>query len=92
MDTFSKQPAEILDYDFDFSDFLTGSGDTLASSVVTADVGVTVMSKTDNTTDGTVKVFLSSGTDGTTYKVTCLITTSAGRKKEAEFKLKVKEL
>ena len=92
MDTFNKQPSEALDYDFDFSDFLTACGDTLSSSVVTADAGVVVQSKVDNAAAGTVKVFLSGGVTGTTYKVTCVMTTVAGRIKEAEFKLKVKEI
>lgn len=91
MNTFSKQPSENLDYDFDFADFMP-AGDVIASSVVTADAGVTLGSKTDNPGASIVKQFISGGTDGTTYKVTCKITTTGGRVKEAEFKLKVKEL
>ena len=40
---------------------------------------------------GVVKVTLSGGTDGTTYKVTATLTTVSGLKKEAEIKIKVKE-
>jgi hypothetical protein len=38
-----------------------------------------------------VKVWLSGGNDGVTYKLTLTIETEDGRKKEVDFKLKVKE-
>lgn len=39
-----------------------------------------------------VKVWLSGGTNGVTYKLTVTITTTAGRVKEVDFRMKIKEL
>ena len=89
MDTFSKQPGETLDYDFDFTDWMP-TGDAIASSVVTAESGVTLGTKIS--TDTVIKQFISGGTDGQKYKVTCKITTNDGRIKELELMLKIKEL
>lgn len=86
--TFVKQPADVQDYDIDFTDYLTGLSDTGASAEVVADPGITIDSDTLNA--GVVKVWVSGGTAGT-YKITATLTTSAGRVKEAEIKLKVKE-
>jgi hypothetical protein len=37
------------------------------------------------------KVYTSGGTDGVTYKITATVTTTGGRVKQAEIKVKVKE-
>ena len=88
--TFPKQPADVQDYDVDYADYLNElGGDTLVSAVVTADVGVTVDS---HSIIGTaVKVWVSGGTTGRTYKVTIRATTAFGRVKEVEIRVKVKE-
>lgn len=93
MDTFPKQPADILDYDADYADFLltTSPQDTIVSAVVTAEAGITVVSSIVVAAK-LVKVWLSGGTSGVTYKITVLATTLAGRVKEHEFRVKVKEL
>lgn len=90
--TFTKQPAEVLDFDFDFVDWLADRADTIVSQVITADPGITV--GTISRLGGVVKVYLSGGTDGTTYKITCTITTAAStpRIKQAEISVKVKEI
>lgn len=94
LEKYTKQPAERLDYDIDFASlFLSALGDTApgpAGLEVTCEpVGLTV----DDSllTAGKVKVWLSGGTSGTTYKVTARVTTTAGRVKEAEIAVKVKE-
>lgn len=90
--TFTKQPADVQDYDIDYSEYC-GSfapADTLAGDpVVTTDPGITVDSV--SRVGSVVKVFLSGGTTGTTYKVTCRATTTGQRVKEVEIKIKVKE-
>jgi len=88
MQKFIKQPSDFLDYDFDFSDWMVAA-DTIESADITVATGITLESY--SFTDTVVKVWLSGGTDGETYKVTCLITTDDGRKKEKEFKIKIKD-
>lgn len=87
---FEKQPADVLDYDFDYSDWLDDRSDTIATYNVVAETGLTVGLVT--AISGVVKVFLSGGTDGQTYKVTCTVTTTGGRTKQAEISVKVKEV
>lgn len=85
---FLKQPNETLDYNFDFSLWMP-TGDSIASSTVTADAGITLGTKTN--TGNTVQQFISGSTEGT-YKVTCRITTTQGRIKEAEILIQVMDL
>ena len=84
-----KQPVEVQDYDISFVDWLAALSDTASTHTVTAETGITVDSST--LTAGVVKVWLSGGTDGTTYKVTAQIVTAGGRTKEDEIKIKVRE-
>ena len=85
---FIKQPAEKLDYDFDYSEWLDSSDD-IASVDVSADTGITVES--NSIVGQRVKAYLSGGTHGSTYKVECTVTTDAGRIKQDEIKIKVKD-
>ena len=88
---FEKQPADVLDYDFDFSDWLADRGDTITSqTVVSSDAGLTVGSV--SMVAGVVKAFVSGGTSGTKYKLTCTVVTDGGRTKQVEITLKVKEV
>ena len=98
MDTFIKQPHEILDYDVDFTAFLAITpADTL--STATSAISGGTASLTDYLTIDTtvvatpiVKVWLSKGQTGNKYKVTVIATTVGGRVKEHEFYIKVKDL
>lgn len=83
-----KQPTEVLDYDFDYSAWLVIT-DEISAATITVPSGITLDSY--SFTDTVVKIWLSGGTDGETYKITCLVTTSAGRKKEKELRIKVKD-
>jgi hypothetical protein len=85
---FTKQPAEVLDYDVDFTDFFEGRTDTPASFSVVAEPGITVIGSSRS--GNVVKVLLSGGTDGTAYKVTVLLTTTTGVVREADFQVTVK--
>ena len=87
---FTKQPADMQDYDIDFTEWLTGFADTGASHTVVVDTGITKVSNT--LIAGVVKVWLSGGSDGTSYKVTATLTTTGGRVKQAEITVKVKEI
>ena len=89
---FEKQPADVQDFDIDFTEWLTGMSDTAAGPggvTVVADTGLTILAFT--LSNGIVKVWTAGGTDGTTYKITATITTAGSRVKQAEIKVKVKE-
>lgn len=96
---FVKQPAEVLDYDIDFSEFLT-EGDTIAStgdpptpiggSVVCSPAGL-IIGSTFVIQGTTIKQWLSGGVDGQKYKVTITMTSNAGRVKQVEFVVRVKD-
>jgi hypothetical protein len=85
---FRKDPADVLDYKFDFkaltngtgtSDFL-GAGETILTRVVTlSDPGL--VKDSDSITDSatSVTIWLSAGVAGIRYTVACKITTSAAR-------------
>lgn len=95
--TFNKQPDEVLDYDFDFSEWLTERDDTIASVTAEAEPGLTLPATVDSVdnpshANGIVKVFTSGGTDKARYKVTVTVTTAAGRVKQAEIAVRVKEV
>ena len=74
--TIEKDPDSVLDYLWDFSDWLA-SGDTVSSHVVEATSGITVESSVNDSTG--VTVWLSGGTSGEAYTVTVRITTFQGR-------------
>jgi hypothetical protein len=90
MDTFIKQPAEVIDYDVDYSDFLSASATTLSSAATSVTAGITVVSTTVDNVHGYVRVRLSGGTDGTTYKITVDATCADAQVKEHDFQVKVK--
>lgn len=72
---FQKDPAALLDYQFDWTDWLD-QGETISSYTIDADPGLTVHSDAQ---DGpVVTVWLSGGTAGRIYNVTCTITSSVG--------------
>ena len=85
--TFTKQPADTTDYDLDYIDWLT-AGDNVQSMVVTADAGITT---SHFVADPRVKIWVSGGMAGATYKVTCTMTSADGRIRQDEFKIRCKE-
>lgn len=87
---FTKQPVEIQDYDIDFTEYLEYHNDVALSHTAVAETGLTVV--TSVLTAGVVKVFVSGGTDGNTYKISATITTSGGRVKQGDILVKVKEV
>lgn len=85
-----KDPSAVLDYRFDWraltngtgkSDWLA-SGETISTHTVTATTGLTVDSSSLTDTSSSVTAWLSGGTAGETYTVTCQIVTTAGRTDE----------
>ncbi|MCL4867803.1 MAG: hypothetical protein KJ063_02445 [Anaerolineae bacterium] len=77
---FTKDPQAVLDYKWDWSDWLA-DGETITSHTVTAS-GLTLDSH--NVSDGNTSVtaWLSGGAIHTKYRVVCTITTNQGRTDE----------
>lgn len=88
---FHKQPADVVDFDVDFSEWMA-SNDVISMAVSTTDTGLTLGATVINPANSTVKQWVSGGSDGSTYKVSMTITTTGGRTKQAEFKVKVRDL
>ena len=81
-----KDPSAILDYGFDWSDWLA-DGETISTVTITVASGLTKDS--DSESDGIVTIWLSGGTAGSTYTVACKIVTSAGRTDERSMTIMV---
>lgn len=86
--SFLKDPEAVLDYVFDWTVWLEDS-ETIFTETVTAQTGITLDSSAVQ--DGTVVCWLSGGTAGSTYRVECKITTSAGRTDERTIRVRVIE-
>ena len=88
MTSFIKDPDAVLDYSFVWTAWLS-DGETISDSEVTVETGLTKNSDTDN--DNTVTVWLSGGTAGEDYNVTCHIVTSEGREDDRTMIIKCRE-
>ena len=87
MNTYTKDPGATLDYTVDFTAWL--GTDTIATASVTTPPGLTEASESNTTTK--VTVWLSGGTVGQSYTVTCRITTVAGRIDERSLLIRVRD-
>lgn len=90
--TLTKQPAEDRLFEMEFVGLL-GPDETLNGviSVTATPTGLTLSGAP--TYEGSIaKQRISGGTNGTTYKVTFVVTTSEGNTLEGEGKLKVRDL
>ena len=85
--SFVKDPNAVLDYEWDWSAWL--GTDTIASHTVTAATGLTVDSSTATTT--AVTAWLSGGSVGASYAVTCHVVTAAGREDDRTVTITVQE-
>lgn len=82
---FTKDPDDLLDYTFDWTNWL--NGDEIASFTAIPSPGITVASTTFST--GQTTVWLSGGAAGIPYTVTHRITTAGGRQKDLTMTLRV---
>lgn len=86
-----KDPDAVLDYELNWD--ATGQsvldGDTIDTSTWIVEAGLTKASESNTTT--TAKVWLSGGTEGTTYRVTNRIETAGGRVLDQSFDVRVAE-
>lgn len=79
-------PQARLDFAFDWTEWLA-AGETITAFTTTADTGVTVDSSSQ--TGGLVTVWLTDGVLGSTARVTCHVTTSAGRADDRSITVRV---
>jgi len=86
---YTKQPAEVLDYDVDCSPWLIANDNISTVDIVIDGTGLVNSNK--SISSNRFKVWLTGGTNGTFYKITATITTDGGRVKQVEFKVKVKD-
>ena len=103
MSAIPKDPEAKLDYAWDWSDWLdatTTPNESIIAHTVTVPTGLTLdssmVSNGVNTagvtiTNSQVTAWISGGTVGTTYRVECLITTTAGRTDERSLWITVQE-
>ncbi len=104
MQKFEKQPYDVRDFDVEMLDWFdsVAPGDDIQS--VTASVTETGVdpdlvlgpqpqpeTQLIGSQPTAFKVWVGGGVDGVTYQVTCQVLTEGGRKKEVDFKIKVKE-
>ena len=82
---FEKDPSAILDYQVNWTDWLTT--DTIASSTWTVPDGITKV--TDVTDDTKATIWLSGGTVGKRYTITNRIVTAGGRQDERSITIKI---
>lgn len=74
--SFKKDPSAVLDYGFDWSDYLI-TGETITASTWTVPTGL--VEDSNEIADTSTKVWISSGTLGEQYTVANKITTTDGR-------------
>lgn len=88
---FKKYPDEVQDYDIDFSDWLEGLGADTSVSHTIKDFpdGLSVLASHLNTQTGIVKVWVTGGETNEIYPIVVVLTTAAGRVKEAEISVRV---
>lgn len=96
--SFIKDPSAVLDFRFDWAALTNGSGDsdwlvsgeTISSYAVTVEDGLTKDSDGKTDSDTSVTVWLSGGTAGRDYTVSCEITTDQGRTDERSVEVRVR--
>jgi len=90
LEKFTKQPADMQDYDIDYTEYLDQLQDTGEEAYVTVDSGIDLINY--SLIGKTVKVWLSGGESGKTYKVTVTLKTVYGRTKQADIAIRVREI
>jgi len=78
MKVFEKDPADILDYGWNFTDWL--GEDTIQTYNFTIPTGLVEVTNTEN--NGVVTLWISGGVAKASYIVSCLITTVGQRTKK----------
>jgi hypothetical protein len=87
LNVFTKDPNATLDYSVDWTNWL--DTDTIASVVWVVPAGITQSSVSNTTKVATI--WLSGGTTGKFYNITCRITTTGGRIDDRTITITVRE-
>lgn len=88
MTIYTKDPDALLDYSVDWSSWLA-DGETLDTVEWIVEDGLT--NAASSATGAVATIWLSGGTVGATYRVTCRVSTSAGRVDDRSFAVRVGE-
>jgi hypothetical protein len=80
-----KTPGGVLDYPFNWEKWL--GTDTIATAVWTVPTGLTKTAQSE--TETVANAWISGGVIGTSYKVSCKITTVGGRTEERTIEIRV---
>jgi hypothetical protein len=88
MHKYIKDPDAVLDYSWDWSEFLA-DGETISTHLVIVPDGITLDESTAD--DNSVTAWLSGGINGEHYTVTCRITTNQARTDDRSILIRVRE-
>lgn len=83
----SKTPESLLDYAFDWSEWLNPTDEIKSKETIITPDGLTI--KQDSTFNGVHTIWLSGGSLSTKYKITSKITTEDGRQEQASRFIKI---
>ncbi|KQV27841.1 hypothetical protein ASC97_05600 [Rhizobium sp. Root1203] len=85
----TKAPADVLDYDFDFSRWMP-DGDRIATAAAALGGSTALVDRID-TSDTTARVWLSGGQADETAELAVTISTTEGRTKIVTVSLRIRE-
>lgn len=90
--TWVQDPGDNRDRLFDWAEVLADAGGTTISTMtVTATSGLTVGTPTATNADTAVRVRVSGGSDGSSYRLTCQIVCADGQQFERYATVKVRD-
>lgn len=89
-DNFTKDPAALLDYTWDWADWLAEVTDTISSATVTVPEGLTAVGS-PTVGDTAVTQRVSGGTVDGSYRMVCQITTVGGLVDERSIYLTIRD-
>lgn len=90
LDTVTKAPSDLLDYDFDFSRWMP-STDRIVAATAEIDGSTAIVSRVD-TDDTKARIWVSGGSSGDNGAIIVTITTFEGRAKRVAATLRIKEI
>lgn len=83
----TKDPDALLDYAVDWEPWI--GADTISSATWTVPAGLTLEAQSE--TDTVATVWVSGGTEGSTYTLTCHVVTAGGREDDRSLVLRCEE-
>jgi hypothetical protein len=86
---FRKDPDAYLDFPMDWNAWLTDGRETVSTAVWTVPTGLTL--GTETLADNVAVAWISGGTAGEVYTVSCKVTSSSGRIDERSIVIVVEE-